>query len=313
MVAKTIGKAMEQQSLPIYIERFGTTVDEVFVTAPELRQKFGDRFNKLPVGAIGFYTCYQQLAQGLRQLMAGRASSGSGTLTAATSPRLLLRPAPSAAWPWSATWTGKRRRRFWLAKRRSWWSVVRSQPTVAGVTTMVSSRVLFVAAAALLLTSCAKPVPYPRGQAIPLGNVTVTVSHAESMSPDYAAGPVSPMAKKGQQILVVYFRISRMNVEMARSILSLRSMFSLIDGEGHKYRGVPLAAGFFNQMRASRSMETMADYYNSSSPDALRDDFPTEWVLMFAVPESSRGFTLVVNNSHPLKDQPRKAAVDLGR
>jgi glutamate synthase domain-containing protein 2 len=71
MVAKTIGNAIEQQSLPIYIERFGTSVDEVFVTAPELREKFGDRFGKLPVGAIGYYTYYQRLAQGLRQLMAG--------------------------------------------------------------------------------------------------------------------------------------------------------------------------------------------------------------------------------------------------
>jgi len=71
MVAKTIGKSIEQQSLPIYIERFGTTVDEVFVTSTELRAKFGDRFTKLPVGAIGFYTYYQRLAQGLRQLMAG--------------------------------------------------------------------------------------------------------------------------------------------------------------------------------------------------------------------------------------------------
>ncbi|MGE5204267.1 MAG: FMN-binding glutamate synthase family protein [Chlamydiota bacterium] len=76
MVAKTIGKSMEQQSLPIYIERFGTTVDEVFVTAPELRQKFGDRFSKLPVGAIGFYTYYQRLAQGMRQLMAGARKFG---------------------------------------------------------------------------------------------------------------------------------------------------------------------------------------------------------------------------------------------
>jgi glutamate synthase domain-containing protein 2 len=71
MVAKTIGKNIEQQSLPIYIERFGTSVDEVFVTAPELREKYGDRFAKLPVGAIGMYTYYQRLAQGLRQLMAG--------------------------------------------------------------------------------------------------------------------------------------------------------------------------------------------------------------------------------------------------
>jgi glutamate synthase domain-containing protein 2 len=71
MVAKTIGNAIEQQSLPIYIERFGTTVDEVFVTASELRERYGDRFAKLPVGAIGYYTYYQRLAQGLRQLMAG--------------------------------------------------------------------------------------------------------------------------------------------------------------------------------------------------------------------------------------------------
>jgi len=76
MVAKTIGKSIEQQSLPIYIERFGTSVDEVFVTAPELREKYGDRFAKLPVGAIGMYTYYQRLAQGLRQLMAGARKFG---------------------------------------------------------------------------------------------------------------------------------------------------------------------------------------------------------------------------------------------
>jgi len=71
MVAKTIGKSIESQDLPIYIQRFGMTVDEVFVTAPELRQMLGDRFAKLPVGAIGYYTYYQRVAQGLRQLMCG--------------------------------------------------------------------------------------------------------------------------------------------------------------------------------------------------------------------------------------------------
>jgi len=71
MVAKNIGKAVEQSTLPIYIERFGTTVDEIFVSSTELREKYGDRFNKLPLGAIGVYTYYQRVAQGLRQLMAG--------------------------------------------------------------------------------------------------------------------------------------------------------------------------------------------------------------------------------------------------
>ena len=174
-------------------------------------------------------------------------------------------------------------------------------------------RLVFVVIATLLLASCAKPVPYSRGQAIPLGNITVTVSHAESMSPDYVGGSGSRMAKKGEQLLVVYFHISRMSVQVERAILPLRSMFSLTDGEGHKYRGVPMSAGFFNQMRASRSMETMADFYNSGSPDAMHEEFPTDWALLFAVPEDSRNFSLLVNNSRPKKDQPKKAVVDLGR
>jgi glutamate synthase domain-containing protein 2 len=71
MVAKNIGKAIEAQNLPIYIQRFGMGVDEVFVTAHELRQELGDRFKRLPIGAIGVYTYNQRLAQGLRQFMAG--------------------------------------------------------------------------------------------------------------------------------------------------------------------------------------------------------------------------------------------------
>jgi glutamate synthase domain-containing protein 2 len=71
MVGKTIGNAIERGDLPIYVQRFGLTVDEVFVTAPELRHMLGDRFKQLPVGAIGYYTYYQRVAQGLRQLMCG--------------------------------------------------------------------------------------------------------------------------------------------------------------------------------------------------------------------------------------------------
>ena len=71
MVAKNIGKSIEAQNLPIYIQRFGMGVDEVFVTAHELREELGDRFKKLPVGAIGVYTYNQRLAQGMRQFMAG--------------------------------------------------------------------------------------------------------------------------------------------------------------------------------------------------------------------------------------------------
>jgi glutamate synthase domain-containing protein 2 len=81
MVAKTIGNAIEAQNLPIYIERFGTTKDEIFVTSSELREKLGDKFNLLPTGALGIYTYYQRVAQGLRQLMAGARKFGLAYIT----------------------------------------------------------------------------------------------------------------------------------------------------------------------------------------------------------------------------------------
>jgi len=72
MVGKTIGRAIDAHQLPVYVERFGSTRDEIFVTASTLRKEFGNGdFEKLPTGAIGLYTYYERLAQGLRQLMAG--------------------------------------------------------------------------------------------------------------------------------------------------------------------------------------------------------------------------------------------------
>jgi glutamate synthase domain-containing protein 2 len=72
MVGKTIGRAIEENQLPVYVERFGSTKDEIFVTATHLRKELGDEaFDALPAGALGLYTYYERLGQGLRQLMAG--------------------------------------------------------------------------------------------------------------------------------------------------------------------------------------------------------------------------------------------------
>jgi glutamate synthase domain-containing protein 2 len=77
MVGKTIGKTIESQELPVYVERFGNTKDEIFVTSHDLRKQLGDKeFERLPTGAIGLYTYYERLAQGLRQLMAGNRKFG---------------------------------------------------------------------------------------------------------------------------------------------------------------------------------------------------------------------------------------------
>ncbi|HUU60587.1 MAG TPA: glutamate synthase-related protein, partial [Phycisphaerae bacterium] len=72
MVGKTIGRTIDDHQVPVYIERFGNSKDEIFVTAGTLRKELGDEeFEKIPTGALGLYTYYERLDQGLRQLMAG--------------------------------------------------------------------------------------------------------------------------------------------------------------------------------------------------------------------------------------------------
>jgi glutamate synthase domain-containing protein 2 len=72
MVGKTIGLAIEQEDLPVYVERFGQTKEEIFVTATHLRNELGaEEFERVPTGALGLYTYYERLGQGLRQMMAG--------------------------------------------------------------------------------------------------------------------------------------------------------------------------------------------------------------------------------------------------
>ena len=82
MVGKTIGRTIDENQVPVYIERFGTSKDEIFVTAGALRRELGDEeFEKLPTGALGLYTYYERLAQGLRQLMAGSRKFSLGHLS----------------------------------------------------------------------------------------------------------------------------------------------------------------------------------------------------------------------------------------
>lgn len=71
MVGKTIGNKIQEDETPVYVIRFGRTREEIFITAPELKRKFGDKFDSIPTGAIGLYTYIKRLEQGLRQIMCG--------------------------------------------------------------------------------------------------------------------------------------------------------------------------------------------------------------------------------------------------
>ena len=71
MVGKTIGKRIKEEQIPVYVERFGNSIEEIFVTATEYKNQYGDKFEEIPPGALGVTGYFKRLNQGLRQLMAG--------------------------------------------------------------------------------------------------------------------------------------------------------------------------------------------------------------------------------------------------
>lgn len=71
MVGKTIGKRITEGQIPVYVERFGNSAEEIFVTAPKLKRMYKDRFESIPTGGLGLYGYFERLSQGLRQFMAG--------------------------------------------------------------------------------------------------------------------------------------------------------------------------------------------------------------------------------------------------
>lgn len=81
MVGKVVGQRILEGDIPIYYKRFGANLEEVFVKAAELKDRFGKKFKNLPPGAIGLYTYYQRLAQALRQLMCGSRKFGLEYIT----------------------------------------------------------------------------------------------------------------------------------------------------------------------------------------------------------------------------------------
>ncbi len=81
MVGKTIGRTIDENKVPVYIERFGNTKEQIFVTASELAHQYGDKFNDIPTGALGLFSYYERLSMGLRQLMCGARKFGLEYIT----------------------------------------------------------------------------------------------------------------------------------------------------------------------------------------------------------------------------------------
>lgn len=62
------------EKLPATVAKYGTTPEEIFVSYSTLKEKYGNRMNEIPLGAVAFYTFVDKLRTGLTQFMAGARS-----------------------------------------------------------------------------------------------------------------------------------------------------------------------------------------------------------------------------------------------
>lgn len=71
MVGKTVGRMITDENIPSSIQKYGKTLEEIFVVSAQLKKVYGKDFAQIPTSAIGLYTYFQRLAQGLKQFMCG--------------------------------------------------------------------------------------------------------------------------------------------------------------------------------------------------------------------------------------------------
>ncbi len=81
MVGKNIDDWLHNGELPKTVSRYGTTVEELFVSYEELKEKYGEEVKNIPLGAMGIYTFSQKIRTGLQQIMAGSRNFRLNTLS----------------------------------------------------------------------------------------------------------------------------------------------------------------------------------------------------------------------------------------
>lgn len=81
MVGRNIEQWIKDGKLPSTVAKFGTTVEQIFVSYEELKGIYGKELANIPMGAIGLYTFSQKMRTGLQQLMAGSRNFALNTLS----------------------------------------------------------------------------------------------------------------------------------------------------------------------------------------------------------------------------------------
>jgi glutamate synthase domain-containing protein 2 len=73
MKASYFKQLADEGKLPkVFADKFGTTPEKFFITVPELKAKYGERFKEIPWEAVALYTYLtDRIGVGLKQLLAG--------------------------------------------------------------------------------------------------------------------------------------------------------------------------------------------------------------------------------------------------
>ena len=146
-----------------------------------------------------------------------------------------------------------------------------------------------------------KPTTFAKGEKIPLGSNTVTVSYVE-------------LTKIYQPCVAVHLECIGPDFEQLFVQSNFRRSFAICENYGQKYpSNVVIPASVY---RVQKTMEE-ADFRSSESmlgQTVMEQHLisrPRDWVIIFYRPHSYN-LTLLIENPNPLKDQPRLAAVPLG-
>lgn len=71
MVGKTISDSIKSNKIHPSIKKYGNDMETIFIETVNLKNMYKSKFNDIPGSAIGLFTYFKRLEQGLKQLMCG--------------------------------------------------------------------------------------------------------------------------------------------------------------------------------------------------------------------------------------------------
>lgn len=189
-------------------------------------------------------------------------------------------------------------------------------PTRLASRRLIRAPLLLAVLTPLATAACRSPeqaVEFSRGRPISLASWTIRVGQSELMdAPPGGFGDLRVDMTKAH-VLAVHVEAEReaspgesFQSSPEYRLLKLMGACLVRDEEGREFRPpLPVPLEQYNMMKG-----------HAVDPDVIRrrfesGDYP-RWVLLFAVPRESRGFTLLISNSRPREGQPKLAAVRLG-